>query len=64
MSTVTFQAVFRFILVASYPLRGKLPTHCSTWLRLCPVEEFAKLAAGRTGCGEVVRGGHLLRTSM
>jgi len=32
MTTVTFQAVFRFILV-SYSLRYKLPTHYSTLLR-------------------------------
>jgi hypothetical protein len=44
---VTFQAVYRFILDASYSVRCKLPTHYSTLLRFWPVEEFAKLAGGR-----------------
>jgi hypothetical protein len=64
MSTVTFQVVFRFILFASYSLRYKLPTHYSTLLRFCPVEVFAKLVDGPTGCGEVARGGYLLGTSV
>ena len=48
----------------SYSLRYKLPTHYSTSLRFWPVEEFAKLADGPIGCGEVARVGHLVGTSV